>query len=115
MSTETNTSASTAKPITTSKSRGTKRRKTKIEKEIIFYQETDKPLIPVSCMKRLGSEILKSHGSSLRITKEAQVMLQAEAENLIVQKLEKANKLALICKRDTVTAEDLKNVKYFEK
>ena len=106
---------SATKTITKTKNPASKsrRRKTKIEKEIARCQSMEKHLIPVSCMRRVVSEILKKHGESLRITKDAQEMLQAEAEATVVSKLRKANKLASIAKRDTVTADDLKNVSYF--
>ena len=88
---------------------------TNIEKEIVKYQQKiTGPLIPRSCMKRVIDEHLADCGSGLRITREAVNMLQLEAENRVVERLTKANKIAEIAKRDTVTADDLKLVAYFE-
>ena len=88
---------------------------TRIEKEIVKYQTKETgTLIPRSCMKRVIDEHLAGHGGNFRITREAVNMLQLEAENRVVERLTKANRIAEIAKRDTVTADDLKMVAYFE-
>ena len=88
---------------------------TRIEKEILKYQTKETgTLIPRSCMKRVIDDHLSDHGGNFRITREAVNMLQLEAEARVVERLTKANKLAEIAKRDTVTADDLKLVAYFE-
>ncbi len=88
---------------------------TRIEKEILKYQTKETgTLIPRSCMKRVIDDHLANHGGNFRITREAVNMLQLEAEARVVERLTKANKLAEIAKRDTVTADDLQLVAYFE-
>lgn len=87
-------------------------RKTKIEKEIEKAQESTDFMIPKSCFKRAVRDIL---GPTKRMTKEAVLMLQEETEGMIVNKLKKANVLAKLAKRDTLCAEDLSMVEYFEK
>jgi len=101
----------TTTPTITKNKRKT-RRKNNVAKEIKLYQEKHfGTLIPVSCMRRVITDQLPD---GFRLTSDAQKMLQTEAENVIVEKLKKANRLAHLCKRDTVTAEDLKNVEFFE-
>jgi len=112
MPTPSTTTPKSKKTITKEKTK--KRRRTKIEKQIKFYQEQNKHLIPVSCMRRLVQEILRENGNGLRITKAAQEMIQTEAENTMVSKLRKANHLANYCNRDTVTAADLRNIGLLE-
>ena len=98
-------------PTITQKKKKT-RRKNNVAKEIKRYQEKDfGNLIPITCMRRVIKDQLPA---GFRLTADAQKMLQTESENVLVEKLKKANFLANLCKRDTVTAEDLKNVKFFE-
>jgi len=89
-------------------------KKTNVEKEIEKFQKATTPLIPRSCMKRVIDEQLRSYHGGFRITAEAVNMLQSEAEATVVSKLHKANKIAQIAKRDTVTAQDLNLVSFFE-
>jgi len=98
-------------PTITKKKKKT-RRKNNVAKEIKRYQEKEfGNLIPISCMRRVIKDQLPT---GIRLTAAAQKMLQPESENVLVEKLKKANHLAHLCKRDTVTAEDLKNVAFFE-
>jgi histone H3/H4 len=86
-------------------------RLTKIEKEIREYTERNHDnLIPASCMRRVVREILSSHGEGLRMTKDAQSMIQMEAESMLTQKFSRAMKIANIAKRDTISPEDMKMV-----
>ena len=92
-----------------------KKKLTRIEKEIKKYQtKVTGTLIPRSCMKRVIDEHLADYAGNFRITRDAVNMLQLEAEARVVERLTKANKLAELAKRDTVTANDLKLVAYFE-
>ena len=86
------------------------RRLNKIEKEIRAAQSSTKPLIPKSCFKRLVDEYV----GDKRISKDALTILQEEAENMLTEKLYKANKVAQSCKRDTVTAKHLQLVSELE-
>ena len=86
-------------------------RMTKIEKEIREYTEKNHDtLIPASCMRRVIKDILLSHGDYLRMSKEAQTMLQTEAESMLTQKFTRANKIAGVAKRETVSCADFKLV-----
>ena len=86
-------------------------RMTKIEKEIKEYTEKNHDtLIPASCMRRVIKEILTSHGDYLRMSREAQAMLQTEAEAMLTQKFSQANKIAKVARRETISCADFKLV-----
>ena len=105
----TETTHTTTQNVKKTKPRG--RRRTKIEKEIDVLQKSDKNLIPKSCFQRLVKDYL---GEGYRITSDASTMLQTETENFIVKRLSKANVLAQLAKRDTVTSDDVKMVDVLE-
>ena len=104
------------KTIQKTKSRSNRAKKSakRIEKEIKLCQTSTKTMIPPTCMRRVILDAVKGAGNQYRVSAEAQRMIQEEAENMMVGKFFKANRLASLNNRDTVTKEDLKNVAFFE-
>ena len=70
-------------------------------------------MIPRTCMRRCIVDAVKSQGVGFRVSQDAQLMLQTEAEQHLVTTFEKANRLANLSKRDTVTANDITEIAYF--
>ena len=106
---------SSTTPNTTTKGRARRAARTKknIEKEIKRCQESVGPMVPRTCMRRCIVDVVKSRGEGFRVSQEAQNMLQAEAERHLVTTFEKANRLANLSKRETVTANDITQIAYF--
>ena len=96
------------------RSRRAKKSAKRIEKEIKKYQEAAGNMVPVTCMRRVIVDAVKEQGRQYRVSFDAQRMLQTEAEQMLVRKFQKANRLAKLSNRDTVTADDLSNVAFFE-
>jgi histone H3/H4 len=89
----------------------THKRLSKIEKEIREYTERNfETLIPASCMRRVVKDILGECGESLRMSRGAQTMLQAEAEAMMTLKFKQAKRIAGIAKRETISQADLQLV-----
>ena len=89
----------------------TNRRLTKIEKEIKEYTERNHDtLIPASCMRRVIHELLGERKEGMRITREAQRMIQTEAESMLTDKFRVATKIAGIARRETILASDMRMV-----
>jgi histone H3/H4 len=91
--------------------RVSQRRLTKVEKEIREYTERNfETLIPASCMRRVVKGILCECDETFRMSKTAQVMLQAEAEAMMTLKFKRAKRIAGIANRETISRSDLKLV-----
>ena len=96
------------------RSRRAKKSKKNIEKEIQKCQESPNPMIPATCVRRCITSAVRSHGTGLRVSQEAQRMLHTGLEAMMVKQFQKANRLAELSHRETVTAEDLQQVAFFE-
>ena len=72
------------------------------------------PHDPSNVCATLYTSAVRSHGTGLRVSQEAQHMLHTELEAMMVKQFQKANRLAELSHRETVTAEDLQQVAFFE-
>jgi histone H3/H4 len=81
-----------------------RRRLTKVEKEIYLAQAGVDHLIPRACFKRLAKQYLNGKN----ISAEALFLLQEGTEDMMTSKLAAAAKVARGCRRDTVNDEHLR-------
>lgn len=105
----------TKTPTIKVRSRRAKKSAKRINKEIQKYQAAPGKMVPVTCMKRVIGDAVKKQGNGYRVSSDAHEILQTEAEQMLVERFMKANELAKLSNRDTVTADDVSNVAFFEK